>query len=138
MILYLNFRKQSRRLLRVSARNIDPTAELSAVLILALGQNQGSIKDLVKLYLQNEGIEYRFIEQISKAAVTPDNVPDILTQIRKLELNKFKNITTLHLFYNGPVSLAVLLGSQLQAFNLIVYQYDKKSSKVYYRMGSNH
>ncbi|MGH2533309.1 MAG: SAVED domain-containing protein [Thermomicrobiales bacterium] len=80
---------------------------------LAVGLG-GSIRGQVEAYLADEETDILVEEIVHEGFVPHEEFPNVLQQVRdhKAEFTRV-GVTDLHLFYKGPVSLAVAIGAIL-------------------------
>lgn len=99
-------------------------------LALAVGIN-GSIEGLVRAYLQNEHINMEVVAIWRDGFIPHHKYYEVLNELGKIK-QEFTNrgVTEVHLFYKGPVTLAMGIGAMFDNWVPVrTYELDKASGE---------
>lgn len=124
-IILVNYRQRQKKLLENIKQNPGDRP-----IALAIGVGGGfDIVNLVRMHLENEHQSME-VERLSFPALTSNGVDDFVKELRKVR-GKFieKGVDTVHLFYMGPVTGALLVGDVFSNSRVQIYYYDRNTGR---------
>lgn len=79
---------------------------------LAVTVGSGDISGTVEQHLKDQGLDLKVEPVVHEAYLTPEDYPALLKQLLEVKDKLTRvGITELHLFYKGPVALAMAVGA---------------------------
>lgn len=126
VILFLRARAELKRYLRSRKTTI---SERPWALAVGLG---GDISGSVREYLKDQGLNMQVEDYSREGYISPDDFHPILKDLLKIKDRLTQvGITELHLFYKGPVTMAMAIGAITDNWVPVkVYEYTKGSYQL--------
>lgn len=99
---------------------------------LAVAVGSGDIGGTVEQYLRDQGLNMQVKSLVNETYLQPEDYPDVLGRLLKIKDEFTKvGITELHLFFKGPVPLAMAIGAVTDNWVPVkVYEYTKGTYRL--------
>lgn len=126
VVVFLRARAELARYLRSRKTTI---SERPWALAVGLG---GEITGTVKKFLEDEGLDIQVESYSQEGYISPDDYPRVLKDLLKIKDRLTQvGVTELHLFYKGPVTMAMAIGAITDNWVPIkVYEYTQGNYRL--------